>query len=139
MSCLFIDDFEPFIDTRRLDGYCHLDNLKVRFKKPMLLPETQDGRLQKLPIEVYHNCLRYLDIGTLTSMRTVSQYTRASINSLHAYKELYRFAPEALRAVLATGMAPHIPLLRLHHALTSMECYYCKHSFVSPLYSYSQS
>ncbi|KUJ09361.1 uncharacterized protein LY89DRAFT_690403 [Mollisia scopiformis] len=137
MSCscctpgLYADDFEPYIDANRLAQLCRLDNSKTRFKKPMVRPEQQDCRLQKLPVEVYHNCLQFLDVGTLTSMRAVSQYTRSSIDSLHHYKELYKYAPQALRACLSTAMAPHIPLLRLHEALTTMECYYCKQSETS--------
>ncbi len=137
MSCscctpgLLVPGFEPFIDANKLDHCCRLDNLKGRFKNRMLRPEEQKSHLQRLPIEVYHTCLQYLDIGTLTTMRGVSQYTRASISSLHPYKELYEYAPQALRACLSTGMGPHIPLLRLHHALTTTECHYCKQSFVS--------
>ncbi|CZR62964.1 uncharacterized protein PAC_12861 [Phialocephala subalpina] len=121
--------FDPFIDGSKLESRCRLDNTRSRFKSPMVRPEDQESSLQKLPIEVYHNVLQYLDIGTLTSMRAVSQYTRASIDSLHPYKELHDFAPQALRACLSTEMAPHIPLLRLHNALTTQECHYCKQTY----------
>lgn len=127
--------FEPFIVADNLERYCRLDNTKSRFKSPMVRPEEQESSLQKLPTEVYHNVLQYLDVGTLTSMRSVSQYTRSSIDSLHPYKELYEFAPQVLRACLSTEMAPHIPLLRLHKALTILECHYCKQSYVTPLTS----
>lgn len=120
--------FEPFIVADKLERYCRLDNTKSRFKNPIVRPEEQESSLQKLPIEVYHNVLQYLDVGTLTSMRSVSQYTRSSVDSLHPYKELYEFAPQALRACISTEMAPHIPLLRLHNALITLECHYCKQS-----------
>jgi hypothetical protein len=131
-QALSADDFEPFIDAGNLVGRCPLDNGRRKFKKPMVRPENQASFLQKLPIEVYHNCLRHLDVGTLTSMRTISQYTRASIDSLLPYQRLYQYARSVLRACLSTGMAPHIPLLRLQDALTTPECYYCKQSLVSP-------
>lgn len=90
--------------------------------------DWKDCKLQALPTELYQNCLKYLDVGSLTTIRRVSQYTRCAIDSLHQYKVLYEHAKHALRACLRTGIAGHIPLLRLHYALTSMECYYCKTS-----------
>jgi hypothetical protein len=53
---------------------------------------------------------------------------RNIIDSLPQYKELYEHVPHVLRACLAVGIADHIPLLRLHEALTTLECYYCKTS-----------
>ncbi|KAH7311916.1 hypothetical protein BKA65DRAFT_157505 [Rhexocercosporidium sp. MPI-PUGE-AT-0058] len=135
MSCTCCDDkaptFEPFIDSYSLDRHCPLDNQKKRFKLAVGTPQCGSvlkSRLQDLPIELYHNCLQYLDIGTITTLRRVSQTTRSAIDSLFQYQELYEHAPNALRACLRTGIAPHIPLLRLHRALTTMECHFCKTS-----------
>lgn len=119
--------YEPFIDRFVLITKCRLDNGPKIFKNPMGQP--QDGTsssLQSLPIELFQACLQFLDLGTLTAMRRVSQYTRHAIDTLHQYKELYEHAPQALRACLSTGLAAHIPICRLHHALTTMECHYCK-------------
>ena len=121
--------FEPFLDRFALLTSCRLDNGPKRFKKPSIGPQSNDwnnSKLQSLPIELYQACLSYLDLEALTAMRRVSQFTRHAIDSLYQYQELYEHAPQALRACLSTGVAPHIPLRRLHHALTSMECYYCK-------------
>jgi hypothetical protein len=117
------EKYDPFIDRDLLARRFPLDNGPKEFKNPLASPES---RLQSLPAELYQACLQYLDIATLTTMRRVSQFTRRTIDSLHQYKELYKNAPQALRACLSTGVAPHIPLLRLHNSLTSMECYYCK-------------
>jgi hypothetical protein len=123
--------FEPFIDRFTLLTSCRLDNGPKPFKNPMVGPESNDwesSKIQSLPLELYQACLQYLDVASLTSMRRVSQYTRHAIDSLYQYQELYEHAPQALRACLSTGVAPHIPIRRLHHSLTSMECYYCKNS-----------
>ena len=127
------ETFEPFIDPAPLAKRCKLDNGDKKFKMPMVGPETErwnECPLQALPIECYQTCLQYLDIATLTTMRRVSQFTRLTIDSLHPYRELYEHAPQAIRACLSTGVASHIPLLRLHSSLTSMECFYCKTSYV---------
>jgi hypothetical protein len=124
---------EPFIDRFALLTKCRLDNGAKHFRKPAIGPQSESwksSKLQSLPTELYQACLSYLDIETLTAMRRVSQYTRYAIDSLYQYQELYEHAPQALRACLSTGAAPHIPVRRLHHALTSMECYYCKISSV---------
>jgi F-box domain len=121
--------FEPFVDRFALLTRCRLDNGPKRFKKPSIGPESNEwngSKLQSLPIELYQASLSYLDLATLTAMRRVSQYTRHAIDILYQYQELYEHAPQALRACLSTGVASHIPLRRLHHSLTSIECHYCK-------------
>jgi hypothetical protein len=128
------DDFDPFIDRFALLTTCHLDNGPKIFKNPQIGPGSKEWKcrkLQSLPVELYQACLQYLDLATLTAMRRVSQYTRNAIDSLYQYDELYKHAPQALRACLSTGVAAHIPLRRLHHSLTNMECYYCKSSLVN--------
>lgn len=133
--------FEPFIDRFALSERCPLDTGRTkRFIRPQIctpMHEWNRSKLQSLPIELYQACLSYLDLATLTGMRRVSQYTRRAIDSLYWYQELHEHAPQALRACLSTGVAPHIPLRRLHHALTTLECYYCTISSVLPLTSQS--
>lgn len=119
---------KPFISSTTLTSHCPLDSCSRSFKLPGIEPHSAGWNqcgLQSLPVEIYHACLQHLDLATIISLRIVSQYTRECISSLRQYQELYEYAPQALRAVLATGVAANIPLLRLHHALTSMECYYC--------------
>ena len=123
--------FEPFIDRFTLLTNCRLDNGLKGFKTPMIGPESNDWKsckIQSLPLEIYQACLQSLDLATLTSMRCVSQYTRHAIDFLYQYQELYEHAPQALRACLSTGIAHQFPIRRLHHSLTTMECYYCKNS-----------
>lgn len=132
------ETFEPFIDPAPLAKRCKLDNGDKKFSLPMVgVGQVTDG-LQALPVECYQACLQYLDIATLTTMRRVSQFTRRTIDSLHPYRELYEHAPQAIRACLSTGVASHIPLLRLHNSLTSMECYYCKTAYVALIFWYLQ-
>ncbi|KAH8589734.1 hypothetical protein B0O99DRAFT_692294 [Bisporella sp. PMI_857] len=121
--------FDPFIDLGTLIEKCRLDNGTKLFKNPMIGPNSKGWgacRLQALPNECYQACLQYLDIGTLTVMRRVSQFSRLAVSSIYQYREIYEHAPQALRACLSTGIASHIPLLGLHNALTTMECYYCQ-------------
>jgi hypothetical protein len=123
---------EPFLQPSSLRHGCHLDNGAKHFKNAMLSPQNDDWNkcdLQRLPIELYQACLQHLDVGTLTTMRRVSQYTRHAIDSLYQYEELFNNAPQVLRACLSTGIAPRIPLFRLHDALTNMECHYCLQSY----------
>ncbi|KAK0105437.1 hypothetical protein ONS95_004195 [Cadophora gregata] len=123
--------FEPFIDPSSLQLLCPLDNEKKDFKLAVGTSRegnTMQSMLEHLPIEIYHNCLQYLDLGSIITVRRLSQTTRSAVDSLLQYKELYEHAPNILRACLKTGIAPHIPLVRLHHALTTLECHYCKTS-----------
>lgn len=131
--------YEPFINRFALLTKCPLDNGPRTFKCPMGGPQQRtSSSLQSLPVELYQACLQYLDLGTLTAMRRVSQYTRHAIDTLHQYKELYEHAPQALRACLSTGVAAHIPIRGLHHALTNMECHYCKTSTRCPCHEQFQ-
>jgi hypothetical protein len=129
------DTFDPFIDPTELATRLPLDNGGRIFALPFLGPDGEawnSCRLQALPTECYQTCLQYLDIANLTKMRRVSQFTRSTIDSMPQYRDLYEHAPQALRACLSTGVASHIPLLRLHESLITMECYYCKISYVLP-------
>lgn len=117
-------DFNPFIKPDILLQRCPLDNGVRNFK---LQPVESNDILQRLPLEVYHACLQYLDLGSLTTIRRLSQYTRSAVDYLPQYKDIYDYARPALRACLATNVAHHIPLLRLHRSLTSLECHYCKY------------
>ncbi|KAH8646370.1 hypothetical protein BGZ60DRAFT_521575 [Tricladium varicosporioides] len=120
---------QPYIDATVLAERCPLDNKRKSFSSPRLNPGSitwNESRLQSLPIELYQACLQHLDVQSLTNMRGVSQYTRFAIDGIYQYGEIYKHAPQALRACLSTEVACHIPLRRLHHALTSMECYFCK-------------
>lgn len=116
--------FTTCADTSNLAQHIPLDNKKNKFRGAI---EPTTG-LQALPIEIFQQCLRYLDIESLTTMRRVSQFARKGIDAMPQYRELYEHAPQALRACLSTGFASYIPLMRLHHSLTTMEGLYCKES-----------
>lgn len=106
-----------------------LDNSRKNFTLTMIGPDGEgwnNCQLQALPTECFQTCLQFLDIASLTRMRSVSQFTRSMIDSMPQYRDLYEHAPQALRACLVTGVAAYIPLLRLHESLITMECYYCK-------------
>jgi hypothetical protein len=121
----------PFISSSTLAYHCPLDNPSRTFTFPAKGPGSVSWPLrglQSLPLELYHACLQYLDVRTIVALRTVSQYTRHVVSSFHQYKELYEHAPHALRACLATGASISIPIWRLHHSLTSIQCYYCQAS-----------
>ncbi|KAG9242298.1 hypothetical protein BJ878DRAFT_482151 [Calycina marina] len=120
--------FDPFINQWSLYGKCKMDNHLSRFRMAMEAPISdgwEDSRLQSLPAECFQQCLSYLDLGSLMTMRRVSQFTRMTVSSIPEYREILENSPQILRACLVTRVANHIPFLRLHHALTNMECYYC--------------
>ncbi|KAH6675093.1 hypothetical protein B0J14DRAFT_450488, partial [Halenospora varia] len=124
---------QPYIDAALLVERCPLDNKRKSFASPRINPGSPTwnaSRLQSLPIELYQTCLQHLDVQSLTNMRRVSQYTRFAIDGIYQYGEIYKHTPQAVRACLSTEVACHVPLRRLHDALTSLECYYCKTSQV---------
>ncbi|KAF7955093.1 uncharacterized protein EAE97_000352 [Botrytis byssoidea] len=79
-----------------------------------------------MPMEILQRSLKYLDIETLVNIRRCSQYCRLAVDDTLEWQEISENAPEALRAILCTGVGSHILLLQLHHALTNPKCVFCK-------------
>ncbi|TGO14875.1 hypothetical protein BTUL_0047g00370 [Botrytis tulipae] len=79
-----------------------------------------------MPMEILQRTLKYLDIETLVNIRRCSQYCRLAVDKTLEWQEISENAPEALRAILSTGVGSHVLLLQLHHALTNPKCELCK-------------
>lgn len=125
-----IEQYQPFISPHQLSRICVLDDktaIRKSFKCPMIQAESANNisRLINLPMEVFQRTLIYLDIQSLVNLRRSSQYCRLAVSSLLEWQEVSDNAPEALRAILVTGMGSHILLLQLHYALTNPECEFC--------------
>ncbi|KAF5879378.1 putative f-box domain-containing protein [Botrytis fragariae] len=131
------EKYEPFISIKELGEKCPLDSKTTQsFKFPMVRPESaiNISLLVKMPIEIFQRTLKYLDIETLVNIRRCSQYCRLAVEATLEWQEISENAPEALRAILSTGVGSHVLLLQLHHALTNPECEFCVEDFEPPTY-----
>ncbi|KAM0309785.1 hypothetical protein ACHAO8_008702 [Botrytis cinerea] len=129
------EKYEPFISSQELAGKCPLDSKTTKsFKYPMVSPESARNisRLVKMPMEIFQRTLKYLDIESLVNIRRSSQYCRIAVDTTLEWQEISESVPEALRAILSTGVGSHILLLQLHHALTNPECEFCVENFDPP-------
>lgn len=83
------------------------------------------GQLDLLPLEIIQTILRLLDLHTLTLMQSLNRRSKFLIDSLPQHRELVTHAPNALRAILSTGLAPHFSIQHLSRALRAQECFQC--------------
>ncbi|KAJ8064811.1 hypothetical protein OCU04_007120 [Sclerotinia nivalis] len=131
------DRYEPFISTKQLAQRCLLDDrTRKSFTYSMVHTESANNtsHLVKIPIELFQRTLKYLDVETLVNVRRCSQYCRLAISSILEWQEVSNNAPEALRAILSTGIGSNILLLQLHYALTNPECEFCPENSENPAY-----
>ncbi|TGO89655.1 hypothetical protein BPOR_0099g00100 [Botrytis porri] len=129
--------YEPFISCRELGEKCPIDSKTTKsFKYPIIRPESASSisLLIKMPMEIIQRTLKYLDIETLVNIRRCSQYCRLAVDTTLEWQEISENAPEALRAILCTGVGSNVLLLQLHHALTNPECEFCVEDFEPPTY-----
>ena len=91
------------------------------------------GQLDVLPLEIVQRILQLMDIHTLTRMQCLNHRSNLLVNSLPQYREIVAHAPNALRAMLGTGLASDFGIDDLHRALRSDKCFQCD-SFGSFLY-----
>ncbi|KAB8300136.1 hypothetical protein EYC80_000366 [Monilinia laxa] len=122
------EEYQPFISTIQLARKCPLDGKTNKyFTYSMLDANNVDnpGPLVKIPREVFERILKNLDIKSLSIVRRCSQYCREAVTSILEWQEISQHAPEALRAILSTGIGANILLIRLYHALTNPECEFC--------------
>ncbi|TGO22774.1 hypothetical protein BPAE_0155g00120 [Botrytis paeoniae] len=131
------EKYELLISSQELGEKCPLDSKTTKsFKFPMVRPESaiNISLLVKMPMEIFQRTLKYLDIETLVNIRRCSQYCRMAVGTTLEWQEISENAPEALRAILSTGVGSHVLLLQLHHALTNPECEFCVEDFEPPTY-----
>ena len=91
------------------------------------------GQLDSLPLEIVQRILQLMDIHTLTLMQCSNHRSNLLVNSLPQHRDIVARAPNALRAMLGTGLASNFGIDDLHGALRSEECFQCG-SFGSFLY-----
>ena len=83
------------------------------------------GQLDVFPLEVVQRILELMDMYTLTLMQCLNHRSNLLVNSLPQHRDIVAHAPNALRAMLGTGLASHFGIEDLHRALRSEECFQC--------------
>lgn len=83
------------------------------------------GRFDEIPLETTQNILSYLDLGSLTLLRSISKRMNIIVDSLPIYGKVVTHAPDALRALLSTGSAKDFTALHLYNALRAQDCFSC--------------
>lgn len=91
------------------------------------------GQLDILPLEIIQNILELLDLHTLTLVQSLSHRSNLLVHNLPQHRELVTHAPNALRAMLSPGLAPHFTIKHLSRALRTQDCFKCG-SFGAYLY-----
>ena len=115
------------IDPEYLQNDCPLDQTSSKMPSVSHMQEATAslGHLDKLPLETTQNIFSYLDLGTLTLLRSISRRMSLLVDSLLAYKEVITHCPNALRAVLSTQTAQYFTATDLYNALRAQECFLC--------------
>ncbi|KAM5476122.1 hypothetical protein MauCBS54593_000805 [Microsporum audouinii] len=83
------------------------------------------GRLDVLPLEILHDTLNSLDFRTLSRLSYVSKRGRSVVESLPAYRELMKHAPDTLKALGKSQLINFHPAGRLRAVLRSESCVWC--------------
>ena len=124
------------IDTELLRQLCPLDqsSSKTPLASKIRAATASLGRLDVLPLETLQNTLSYLDLSSLTCLRSISRRLRALVDSLHHYRAVVTHAPNALRALLSTHAAPFFTASDLYQALRAQDCFWCGDNFGTHLY-----
>lgn len=113
------------IDPVALERNCPLDNGRGATKRIDEYSCSNLGDIDTLPPELYTAVLLQLDLQTLTKFRSVNQRARLVVDSIPQYREILTHSPNTLRAVLSTGLGPHLTPRDLHNALCSQACAQC--------------
>lgn len=115
------------IDPEYLQNDCPLDQTSSKTPSASKMQEATSslGHLDKLPLETTQNIFSYLDLSTLTLLRSISRRMNLLVDSLLAYKEVITHCPNALRALLSTQTAQYFTATNLYNALRAQECFSC--------------
>ncbi|KAI9725832.1 MAG: hypothetical protein M1828_002461 [Chrysothrix sp. TS-e1954] len=104
----------------RLKKFCPLNRSSIEIRTTSL------GLLDRLPTEILHLVLEELDVQTAVNIRTINTMFKHQVESLLIYQRLIRRDGDALRALIGSCMARHTSLKKLHEALLSSCCEFCK-------------
>lgn len=85
------------------------------------------GYLSRLPPEILLSILEnFLDIKSLLKLKSVSRYMKQVIEqSVPSYHRVATYVPDALAALVMTGLAPQFTIKVLDNALCSTQCANC--------------
>lgn len=114
----------PYIDPKMLEQNCPLAQLSsIAGSNPTSLQTL--GQLDLLPLEIIHSILQLLNLQTLTLMQSINHRSKLLVDSLPQHREIVTHAPNALRAILSTGLSRQFTINDLSTALRAEECFDC--------------
>ncbi|KAK2764583.1 hypothetical protein FQN54_009278 [Arachnomyces sp. PD_36] len=104
------------------------------YREPRILPRqyftTLPSRsftnsLRKLPPELLFLIYSYLDLESITKLRTVDRWMKVMIDAFPAYQNLLQHAPMAVQALADTHLLASFSISALYDALRSEACVGC--------------
>ncbi|KAK9438421.1 hypothetical protein VB005_07981 [Metarhizium brunneum] len=87
------------------------------------------GLLERLPTELVWKVCAALDVRSCFRLRQTNQRARQYVSGMHEYRTVARHALESLRAMLRTGLSPHVTISALYQALCTRGCQICGAEF----------
>lgn len=115
---IFLDIKDNTLDD--IDNSHHLDH-------PLDFSSLQYGLgpLERLPLEIIHLALIWLDLQSLADFRRVNKAARLITNSIPQYRRILAHAPAVVRGCLNIETARFVSCLDLYEALSTAECNSC--------------
>lgn len=89
-------------------------------------PTAALGSLEVLPVELLHILLEMLDLRSLVAITHSCTRGLRLARSLPSYRNLLKYAPEAVAALRRVGLAECHTIAKLHAALLAGSCVSCK-------------
>ncbi|KAL1877376.1 hypothetical protein VTK73DRAFT_8671 [Phialemonium thermophilum] len=83
------------------------------------------GSLDRLPLELMHSTLVYLDMQSVFKFRQVNLRSRQIVDSIRQYQVVVSHGLNLLCALLRTHIAAHVSLFDFYHALCTRACAIC--------------
>lgn len=87
------------------------------------------GTLDSLPPELLRMVYLELDISSCLNLRQTNRRAREFVSNMVEYRAVAQHALETLRAVLRTGIYPHVKVSNLYKALCTRGCTVCDNEF----------
>lgn len=113
-----------YIDPKMLEQNCPLAQLSSIAGSNTSSLQTL-GQLDLLPLEIIQSILQLLDLQALTLMQSINHRSKLLVDSLPQHREIVTHAPNALRAILSTGLSPQFTINDLSTALRAQGCFSC--------------
>lgn len=88
-------------------------------------PTAHLGALQVLPFELLCQILPDLDLHALNHFRCLNRRTMEVVESLTVYKDVTRYAQQAVRGAFSIGTGHYISYRLLHEKLCTWKCEMC--------------